>query len=70
MRGGDFEKSVQLYLREAGRYPPLGADEEKRLAQAKKVLESFYKREKDSKKVPTFVEKNFSHSAIIQSFLA
>ena len=33
MRGGDFEKSVQLYLREAGRYPPLGADEEKRLAQ-------------------------------------
>ncbi len=33
--------------------------EEKRLAQAKKVLEEFYKREKDSKDVPTFIEKNF-----------
>jgi DNA helicase-2/ATP-dependent DNA helicase PcrA len=33
--------------------------EEKRLVQAKKVLEEFYKREKDSKDVPTFIEKNF-----------
>lgn len=36
--------------------------EEKRLVQAKKVLESFYKREKDSKEVPTFIEKNFRFS--------
>ena len=33
--------------------------EEKRLIQAKKVLKEFYKREKDSKDVPTYIEKNF-----------
>ncbi len=33
--------------------------EEKRLLQAKKVLASFYEREKNSKERPTFIEKNF-----------
>ena len=33
--------------------------EEKRLDQAKKVLKSFYEREKNTKAIPTFIEKNF-----------
>jgi len=36
--------------------------EENRLEQAKKVLESFYKREKDKKELPKFIEKNFRFS--------
>src|SRR4030043_327287 len=33
--------------------------EEKRLLEGKKVLEEFWKREKDSKDSPTFIEKEF-----------
>jgi DNA helicase-2/ATP-dependent DNA helicase PcrA len=36
--------------------------EEKRLAAGKKVLEEFWKREKDSKEIPTFVEHPFKFS--------
>lgn len=36
--------------------------EEKRLSQAKKVLKSFYNREKDSKDVPTYVEEKIRFS--------
>jgi len=36
--------------------------EENRLEQAKKVLESFYKREKDNKELPKYIEKNFRFS--------
>ena len=36
--------------------------EEKRLVQAKKVFRSFYEREKNSRELPTLIEKNFRFS--------